>query len=162
GGGGRRAEDEDRRRQDGRPDDEAAGRHRRGAGPFILLRSVRHAAVVRKHRTSVIARMTSAYGDRARHTRHTPHTPRCASGSGPGALRPRRDAGCRRWRASCFGAARERTSLLQTHARRLVMSRHLSFMFAITALSFMHAGCGDDTAPAADATDEMVQQVYAG
>jgi hypothetical protein len=42
------------------------------------------------------------------------------------------------------------------------MSRHLSFMFAITALSLLHAGCGDDAAPAGDATDEMIQQVYAG
>jgi len=41
------------------------------------------------------------------------------------------------------------------------MSKHLSFMFAITALSLFHAGCSESD-PGDDGTDEMIQQVYAG
>jgi hypothetical protein len=40
------------------------------------------------------------------------------------------------------------------------MSRHLSFMLAITAAALVHAGCGE--MEPADDTDEVIQQVYEG
>jgi len=41
------------------------------------------------------------------------------------------------------------------------MSKHLSLIFGITALSLVHAGCGESEAPASGA-DEVIQQVYEG
>src|SRR3954464_9434643 len=45
-------------------------------------------------------------------------------------------------------------------ARRFVMSKHLSFMFALTAAALLHAGCGESD-PGGDA-DQAIQQVYEG
>jgi hypothetical protein len=41
------------------------------------------------------------------------------------------------------------------------MTRHFSFLFAISGLAAIHAGCGESP-PAGDTTDEAIQQVYAG